>query len=192
MYSHPQSGTLFPTGNNPRVPAQAAALLVRFSGFLPHSGRALDVACGYGQNTLYLARKGLSATGIDRSMEALAAGREAAVRANLNASFVQADLTRFALPDVIFSVVICFKYHDCALYPSIRAALRPGGLLIYETYTSEHRKFGLKPKNPAHFLERNELLDAFGNWEIIFYHEAWIGRGVASLVARKLSSAGKC
>ncbi len=175
-----------------RVPAKAAVLLERFSGLLPHSGRALDVACGYGQNTLYLARKGLSATGIDRSMEALAAGREAAVRANLNASFVQADLTRFALPHSTYSVVICFKYHDCALYPSIRAALRPGGLLIYETYTFEHRKFGLKPRNAAHFLERNELLNAFGDWEIIFYHEAWIGRGVASLVARKPLSAGAC
>lgn len=192
MYSLPQSGTLLPNGNDPRVPAQAAALLVRFSGFLPHSGRALDVACGYGQNTLYLTRKGLSATGIDRSMEALAAGRKAAVQANLNASFVQADLTHFALPCSTFSVVICFKYHDCALYPSIRAALRPGGLLIYETYTFEHRKFGLKPRNPTHFLERNELLDAFSNWEIIFYHQAWIGRGIASLVARKPLAAGKC
>jgi tellurite methyltransferase len=192
MYSLPQSGTLFPTGHDPREPAQAAALLVRFSGFLPHSGRALDVACGYGQNTLYLARKGLSTTGIDRSMVSLAAGREAAVRANLNASFVQADLRCFALPEITFSVVICFKYHDCALYPSIRAALRPGGLLIYETYTSEHRNFALKPSNPAHFLERNELLNVFGNWEIIFYHEAWIGRGVASLVARKPLSSGKC
>jgi hypothetical protein len=81
--------------------------------------------------------------------------------------------------------VICFKYRDPDLYPSIRASLHPGGLLIYETYTHEHRQFGRKPLDPAHLLERNELLEVFGDWEIIYYQEVWAGRGAASLVARK-------
>jgi tellurite methyltransferase len=141
---------------------------------------------------LYLARQGLTATGIDRSRDALESGREAATRANLKASFVQADLTRFALPRGAFSVVICFKYRDRIWYPSIRAALRPGGLLIFETYTLEHRKYGHKPLDPAHLLERHELLQAFGDWEIIFYREVWIGRGAASLVARKPAPHAEC
>ena len=103
----------------------------------------------------------------------------------LKASFVRGDLARFTLPANAFSVVICFKYRNHEFYPSIRAALRPGGLLIYETYTCEHASYGLKPRNPEHLLERNELLRAFGDWEIIFYREVWIGRGTASLVARK-------
>ncbi len=168
---------------------QPSPLLVRFEKHLPQSGLALDVACGYGQNTLYMAQRGLISTGFDLSMKALAAGREAAARSNLTVSFVQVDLTRFSLPRNTFSVVICFKYRDPQLYPTLRATLRPGGLLVYETYTIEHLKYGRKPLNPAHLLGRNELRDAFGDWEIIFYHEAWTGRGVASLVARKPFSA---
>lgn len=167
------------------VPVAPSDLLVRFSALLPRYGLALDVACGGGRNTLFLARHGLIAAGIDRSRESLAEGRAAAAGLNLKAAFVQADLTRFTLPVEAFSVIICFKYRDPALYPSMRSALRAGGLVIYETYTAEHRAFGLKPQNPAHLLERNELRQAFGNWEIIFYRERWLDCGIASLVARK-------
>lgn len=160
------------------APTVPGALLVRFSDFLPHSGLALDIACGNARNNLSLAREGL------------AAGREAAVRANLKASFVRADLTRFTLPVDVFSVVTCFKYRNPELYPFIRAALRPGGVLIYETYTWEQALSGLKPRNPEHLLERSELYHAFCDWEIIFYREVWMGRADASLVARKPLAAG--
>jgi tellurite methyltransferase len=187
------SGTVYPKGEGVRcAPTEPSALLIRFSGFLPHDGRGLDLACGCGRNTLYLARQGLAAIGIDRSLDALIAGREDAARANLQVSFVQADLTRFALPTNAFSVVLCFKYRDRNWYPFIRAALRPRGLLVYETYTFEHLKFGHKPLDPAHLLERNELLQAFGDWEILYYREVWRGRGTASLVARKPAPHAEC
>jgi tellurite methyltransferase len=192
MSSIPTTGAVSQRGQGGKCARVGpSALLVRFSDFLPPAGRALDLACGYGRNTLYLARQGLAATGIDWSRESLEAGREAAVRANLKVSFVQADLTRFALPANAFSVVICFNYRDGCWYPSIRAALRPGGLLVFETYTFEHRKFGHKPLDPTHLLGRHELLQAFGDWEIIFYREAWTRRGTASLVARKPHSAAE-
>lgn len=193
MSSFPNAGSVSPKRPSSRcAPTEPSSLLVRFSRFLPPSGQALDLACGNGRNTLYLARQGLTATGIDRSGAALKAGREAAAHANLKVSFVQADLTRFALPPGVFSVIICFKYRDPDWYPSIRAALRPGGLLIIETYTLEHRKYGHKPLDPAHLLERHELLQAFTDWEVIFYREVWVGRGTASLVARKPFPAAKC
>lgn len=186
MSSFPNSATVFQQAENGRCAStEPSSLLVRFSGLLPSDGLAMDLACGHARNTLYLAQQGLAAIGVDRSMEALQSGREAAARANLKVSLVQADLTGFALPANAFSVVICFKYRDPDLYASIRASLRPGGLLIYETYTLEHRQFGRKPLDPAHLLERNELLEAFGDWEIIYYQEVWAGRGAASLVARK-------
>lgn len=186
MSSFPNSATVFQQAESGRCASpEPSSLLVRFSGLLPSDGLAMDLACGHARNTLYLAQQGLAAIGVDRSMEALKSGREAAARSNLKVSLVQADLARFALPANAFSVVICFKYRDPDLYPSIRASLRAGGLLFYETYTFEHRQFGRKPLDPAHLLERNELLEAFGDWEIIYYQEVWAGRGAASLVARK-------
>lgn len=182
-----------PEGQNGKcVPTEPSALLERFCSFLPQTGLALDIACGYGQNTRFLSRQGLTAIGIDRSWKALAAGREVAAHSNLKVAYVRADLTLFTLPANTFSVIICFKYRDPNLYSSLRAALLPGGLLIYETYTDEHLQSGLRPRDPAHLLERDELLRAFGDWEIVFYREVWIGRGVASLVARKPFSALGC
>lgn len=192
MSSIPNAGTVSQPGQGCKsAPTEPSALLVRFSDFLPHAGLALDLACGCGRNTLYLARQGLAATGVDRSLKSLSVGREEAFRSGIQASFVQADLTRFALPANVLSVVICFKYRNREFYPSIRAALRPGGLLIYETYTREHGFYGLKPRNPEHLLERNELYQAFSDWEIIYYREVWAGRGTASLVARKPLSSGQ-
>jgi tellurite methyltransferase len=186
MSPFPKTGTASPEGKGENyVPTKPSALLVRFSRFIPQSGLAVDVACGNGRNTLFLARRGLTAIGIDRSWKALAQAREAAAHSNLKVALVQADLTRFALPRNSFYVVICFKYRDRNMYPSIRAALRPGGLFIAESYTREHLHYGQKPRDPAHLLERNELLQAFDDWEIIYYHEVWMGRGTASLVARK-------
>ena len=186
MPSFPNSATVSQEGPIGKCAStEPSSLLVRFSGLLPSDGLAMDLACGCARNTLHLARQGLAAVGVDRSMEALKAGREAAARSNLKVSLVQADLTRFALPANASSVVICFRFRDPDLYPAIRAYLRPGGLLIYETYTLEHRQFGRKPFDPAHLLERNELLEVFGDWEIIYYQEVWAARGAASLVARK-------
>jgi len=186
---------MFPTSKTSVVPSKKRGgpcnsthpnmLLMRFSGMLPRAGMALDLACGNGQDTVFLSSRGLTAIGIDRSGQALAAARRVALTSDLKACFVQADLASFHIPNGKFVVVVCFRYRDPNLYPSIRSALKPGGLLIYETYTREHLHFGFKPQNPDHLLERNELLRAFGDWEIVFYQETWTGRGMASLVARK-------
>jgi tellurite methyltransferase len=167
------------------ISTQPSKLLERFSHLLPRRGPALDVACGCGRNSLYLARQGLRVVAIDRSWEALAQGRELATRANLAIDFVQADLSNSSFPVNSFCLVACFNYRDPALYPALRASLKPSGLLIYETYTYEHLHYDAKPQNPAYMLKRNELLRAFGDWQLIFYREIWIGRGIASLVARK-------
>lgn len=186
MSSSPKLGTVSLGGQEGKcLPSQPSELLQCFSHLLPGTGLALDLACGNGRNTLFLARKGLTAIGVDRSRKSLAAGREAALHKNVKIELLQADLTALDLPHDLFSVLICFKYRDPNWYPSLRAALRPGGLFICETYTCEHVRYGLSPRNPAHLLERNELLQAFGRWEIIFYREVCVGRGVASLVARK-------
>ncbi|HEX5410984.1 MAG TPA: class I SAM-dependent methyltransferase [Terriglobia bacterium] len=191
MSFSPNSSTASQESEGRCAPTEPSELLVHFSDLLPRDGMAMDLACGSARNTLCLARQGLTAIGVDRSTEALKSGREAAARLNLNVSFVQADLTRFVLPPNAFCAVICFNYRDRSLYPSIRASLRPGGLLIYETYTLEHRKCGRKPLNSAFLLERSELLGVFGDWEIIYYREVWVGGGAASLVARKPGLNGK-
>ncbi len=167
---------------------EPSSLLAEFTGLLPFGGLALDIACGAGRHEIYLAERGLRVVGVDSSWQGLARGRELASRKDRSISWVQADLGNFALPPVAFDVILCFYYRDPKIYGQIRQALRPGGLLIYETYTLDQLRFATGPRNAAHLLEPAELLREFGDWDVILYHETWMKRGLASLVARKPQS----
>ena len=168
------------------APREPRSLLVQFSALLPRRGRALDVAAGAGRNSVYLAARGLSVVAVDRSRAGLERGKALARDNCVRIHWVQADLENFVLPPSSFDVITCFYYRDPALYPRWGTALRPGGLIFYETYTRDQSRFGCGPRNPAHLLEPGELLDAFRALDVVFYHEFWKGRGAASLVARKL------
>ncbi len=167
------------------APTEPNDLLIRFSRLLSPGMLALDLACGAGRNSVWLAERGLEVVGIDRSREALEQARASAQERHVNVAWVQADLERFTLPVAAFDAILCFYYRDPQIVPALREAVRPGGLLFYETFTRDQLRFGEGPKNPAHLLEPGELLEAFGDWNVVFYRESWIERGVASLVARK-------
>lgn len=168
------------------APVEPSEFLVELGHLLPAQGRSLDLACGGGRNSVFLAEHGLRAVGIDRSWHVLQQGRELAARRQVSVSWIQADLERFSLPHAAFDVILCFYYRDPRLYAAIRVALRPGGLLFYESYTREQLRLSEGPRNPAHLLEPGELLKAFYDLHLVFYRETWSERGLASLVARKL------
>ena len=152
---------------------------------LPQQGTALDLACGAGRNSVLLAQRGLKVVAIDQSLPALHRGRELARERRVSVQWLQADLETYTLPAAAFDVIACFYYRDPALYPRMRAALRPGGLLFFETYTLDQLRASSGPRNPAHLLRPHELLNSFGDWSVLFYHVTWAEGGVASLVARK-------
>ena len=156
------------------APREPASLLVQFSALLPPCGRALDVAAGAGRNSAYLATCGLRVVAVDRSRTGLERGKALAREKGVRIHWVQADLENLVLPPSSFDVITCFYYRDPALYPRLGAALRPGGLIF----------FGL-PGPPNRERSPGELLAAFRAFAVVFYHESWKGRGVASLVARK-------
>jgi len=66
-----------------------------------------------------------------------------------------------------------------------RIAIKPGGILIYKTYTTEQKNFPGGPSHPMFLLEPNELLHAFRSLRVLRYHETIQEKGVAELVARK-------
>jgi len=129
--------------------------------------------------------------GVDRAWQGLRRAKELATQAGVAVSWIQADLKQFHLSSDAFDLIVCSYYRDPALYPSIRTALRPGGTLVYQTFTCDQLHFAKGPRNPAHLLEPGELLNAFVDWNLIFYREAWSDRGEAALVARKPKPSGE-
>ncbi len=179
---------------------EPADFLLQVMPLLPR-GTALDVASGEGRNALFLAGQGFSVSAVERSRVGLekteAAARESGIRTHWTSQFtpkplhspglslVEADLESFALPAGQFDVVLCFKYLQRSLFPSLTRALRRQGMLVYETYTLEHLKFAGGPRNPEFLLRAGELREAFSGMEILFYSEICAGKGMASLLARK-------
>lgn len=167
------------------APLEPSDLLLEFSDVLPARGRALDLACGGGRNSVHLAQRGLRVTAVDRSREALRQGRELARRMKVHVNWVEADLKEFELPPCAYDLVIVFYYRDPSLYPRLSETLRAGGLLVYETYTAEQVQFRSGPRNPAHLLGPAELLREFCHLKVIFYRETTTEHAVASFVAGK-------
>jgi hypothetical protein len=84
-----------------------------------------------------------------------------------------------------YDLVVVFFFLQRDLFPALTAALKPGGFLIYKTYTTEQKHFIGGPSHPMFLLEPNELLRAFPSLRVLHYHETIREKGVAELVARK-------
>jgi len=150
----------------------------------------LDLACGDGQNGIFLASKGLSVVLADRSEEALSQAGRNARAAGVSVQFWQVDLEQEGVNPLegrTFSAVLVFRYLHRPLIPCITKSLKRGGILMYETFTTEQARWG-KPKNPDHLLKAGELLTWFHDWEVIYTFEGIMGdpqKAIAQLVCRK-------
>jgi SAM-dependent methyltransferase len=176
------------------MPDEPAALLVDNLSLLPKSGKALDIAMGTGRNALYLASLGFRVTGIDLSAVAVEKCRQKAERLGLPIEAIVADLERSPFRTEKYDLIINFYYLQRSLAPQIIAALKPGGVLVFESFTIDQLQFGWGPKSPDHLLRTGELREMFADLDTLFYHEGIIQgdrgpKAVASLIGRKASLA---
>lgn len=153
-------------------------------------GPVLDLACGRGRNALAAARLGARVVAIDRSAAALAALRCAAAEQALPVAVVRADLEAdpgLPLRAGAFGAVLVFRFLYRPLAGAIAALLRPGGLLLYETFTHHQRDLPQGPSNPAFLLGDGELPTLFPELAVLTFREGVTeGLALAGLAARRL------
>lgn len=144
--------------------------------------RALDLACGLGQNGLWLAEQGYSVDLLDISREGLRRAQAEARRRGLRRiNFLQVDLDEAALRSEAYDVVCVFRYFERELFPRIRECVAPGGRVIYQTYTSGAQ--AVMPEISASFLaSEGELAGLFADWTLLRSTESDI---MAQVVAVK-------
>jgi tellurite methyltransferase len=152
--------------------------------------RALDVACGGGRNAGYLAGFGFEVDAVDVSDVAIDALRVAASARGLSVHPRQMDLEQARLPPAHYDVVVQINYLQRSLFTALAQALKPGGLLMLETFTRADAERLGNDVDPDYLLEPNELLSAFPDLEVLDHREAVIEhsgapRAVAGLVARR-------
>ena len=151
-------------------------------------GKALDIAMGEGRNAVFLAKNGFDVDGCDISESAIKKALDLAKENNVKVRAFVADLETYKLPQNTYDVIVCFYYLQRDLVPQMKEALKPGGMIIYETYTIENRERGFEgPKNKDYLLKPNELLDLFKDFKIIYYRELVLNnkKAIASLIAKK-------
>lgn len=148
----------------------AAAVLSEHAFLLPDSGTALDLACGLGANALFLAQLGWSVTAIDSSHVAIAKLNAYAQAKGLPVKAWQQAVTADNFPKQQFDVIVVGRFLDRGLTDAIIGALKPDGLLFYQTFTRTKATPGA-PNNPDYLLAEHELLTLFSPLSTVFYQD---------------------
>jgi rhodanese-related sulfurtransferase len=153
----------------------------------PRGARTLDVACGRGRHALFLAGAGFPVRAVDRDAGHVAwlGALSRRLHLPLDAEVVDLEDSGADLGAETWELVLVFSYLHRPLFPALVRALKPGGVLLYETYTTDQAKRG-RPTNPDHLLEPGELPHLVAPLEVVRHREGEVdGRAVASVAARK-------
>jgi tellurite methyltransferase len=137
----------------------ACEVLTKHAFLMPKTGKGLDLACGLGGNALLMASAGLDVEAWDISGVALQ-----------NISVRPCQIIPEILPIEQYEIIVVSRFLDRSLSNAIMAALKPKGLLFYQTYCQD-KIDSLGPNNPEYLLAKNELLSLFSALSLIFYQE---------------------
>ncbi|VAW30235.1 hypothetical protein MNBD_CHLOROFLEXI01-1704 [hydrothermal vent metagenome] len=190
MNEHPDAvkwNGRYQTNGPQRQQANPSQLLQNFAHLLPKTGVVLDAAAGVGINTLFVAGRGVPVLALDISEVGLRLLRQRAAELKVGVETAVFDLTHPYFPANCVNAILNFRFLERASFAAYQQALRPGGLLVFETFVHKGGE-----ERPNHFLQPGELRRAFTHFDVIFYAEtAVLGyrsgqiRQVAQLVACK-------
>jgi SAM-dependent methyltransferase len=142
--------------------------VTRWAHLIKPQANVLDLACGYGRHSRYLAGLGHRLLAVDKDSQALASLQGVA-------ELLQADLENQAWPlaNRQFDAVIVTQYLWRPLMPLILESLAPHGVLIYETFAQGNETVG-KPSRPDFLLRHGELLQLCQGLRIVAYQDGFL------------------
>ena len=154
----------------------------RWCGVIEVRGRVLDLACGSGRHTHFLLDCGFSVVAVDLEISSL----NNSLTSRADVVVRQADLENEPWPfeNDCFDAVIVTNYLHRPLFAHLIASLKPGGVLIYETFASGNGQFG-RPNNPNFLLQPGELLAVVeGSTRVVAYEDVYVENPKPALVQR--------
>lgn len=156
--------------------------LLRWAHLLPPRATVLDVACGSGRHSRWLAARGHRVTAVDRDAAAIAALEGVA-----EACVADIESGPWPWPRRQWDAVLIANYLWRPLVPALRAAVAPGGWLIHETFAAGNETVG-KPSRPDFLLQPGELLALWAPWRVVAYEDGFLDpppRFVQRIVVRR-------
>lgn len=163
---------------------QPSPWVKRWAPLIPPQGQVLDLAAGGGRHGRLMLELGHRVTFVDRTIEPLTDLGD-----HPNAEVIETDLEDggpWPLNGRTFDAVIVVNYLHRVLFADIIASLKPGGVLIYETFARGNEDYA-RPRNPDHLLKTGELLDAVqGQLQIIGYEHGLVQNADITGVKQRL------
>lgn len=152
------------------------------------SKRVLDIASGTGRDAVYLAMQEMYVEAWDILPDALDRLRDLSARNGVTVNASIRDVERDCeIPPDVYDMIVCFNFLHRPLMPAIARSVRPGGIVVYETFVDPQREMFGKPMREAFVLRTGELPAWFEGYELIENREhlAAPRRYVASLIAMR-------
>ena len=136
-------------------------------------GNALDVACGLGQKSIFLAEAGFQVDAIDVSAVGLERASQQAVAQKLDINWIQHDLDQLYDFKKKYDLIIVMWYVDLTLIRRLCEQLAPGGYLLCEEHLACDNESGelIGPKNALFRVAPNALREAAAGFDVRYYDE---------------------
>lgn len=149
-------------------------------------GEALCLAAGAGRNAVFLAECGYSVTAVDISERGLDRCRQLANERGVEVGTVEADLLDWDMGAERYDLIVDFYYYEPLLFAPVKRALKPGGLFVFQTFSTSQADLATGPSNRKFLVPPNRLLADFADLRVRYYEDALLGsEALVRLVAEK-------
>ena len=172
-------------GTRHEQPDTASGWVKRWATLIPEDGTVLDLACGSGRNSRYLAGLGYRVVATDIDASVLAGLKSVAMIETL-----QADLEEDEWPFAgqSFDGIVVVNYLHRPLLTNLAQALGTNGVLLYESFGQGNERYG-RPSNPDYLLRPGELLEVFDPLLNVVAYEFGVEYEPRSAVRQRLCAA---
>ena len=167
------------------IPSKTVEVVEKYAK-LATGKNALDIACGMGRNSKFLASEGFDVHALDISEIAIKSLEDVE---NIKAEVV--DFDTYILKENTYDLIVCTYFLERKLFPQIEKALKVDGLFIFETFMHDAENTKV-PSTKSFLLNEGELEATFDDRYDLMHISEWMDENIcgeksmrASMVAKK-------
>jgi len=159
------------TDFDPQHFSEPTSILVTLATMMD-SGDALDIACGEGRNSVYLAQRGFRVHALDISSKAIDLVKSRASDLGVAIHTEISDLDEYTIRACSYDLITTSFYvnRDPQLILAVKKAVKPGGFIVQEQHCDSN--LGVTGPSEGRFrLRPGELINLFSDLDVKFYSE---------------------